>query len=106
LHVNQENLQRGEGKLVAENPLIGLRKRASHSEKMASEEGLSQDEKEFQKTFFSMSEMMKVLYEDYLERKRPFLGESSKGKSEEERILLRFLLHLHHHFSFFFKFKF
>jgi hypothetical protein len=27
--------------------------------------------------------MMKVLYEDYLERKRPVLGESSKGKSEE-----------------------
>jgi hypothetical protein len=31
-----------------------------------------------------MSEMVKVLYEDYLERKRPVLGESSKGKSEEE----------------------
>jgi hypothetical protein len=31
-----------------------------------------------------MSEMVKVLYEDYLERKRPNLGESSKGKSEEE----------------------
>jgi hypothetical protein len=30
-----------------------------------------------------MSEMMKVLYEDYLERKRPNLAESSKGKSEE-----------------------
>jgi hypothetical protein len=31
-----------------------------------------------------MSEMVKVLYEDYLERKRPNLGEFSKGKSEEE----------------------
>jgi hypothetical protein len=30
-----------------------------------------------------MSEMMKVLYDDYLERKRLVLGESSKGKSEE-----------------------
>jgi hypothetical protein len=82
--LTREKLQRGEGELVAENPLIGLRKRASHSEKMASEEGLSQDEKEFRKTFLAMSEMVKVLYEDYLERKRPNLGESSKGKSEEE----------------------
>jgi hypothetical protein len=31
-----------------------------------------------------MSEMVKILYEDYLEWKRPNLGESSKGKSEEE----------------------
>jgi hypothetical protein len=30
-----------------------------------------------------MSEMMKVLYEDYFERKRPNLGEYSNGKSEE-----------------------
>jgi hypothetical protein len=30
-----------------------------------------------------MLEMMKVLHEDYLERKRPDLGESLKGKSEE-----------------------
>jgi hypothetical protein len=30
-----------------------------------------------------MLEMMKVLYKDYLERKRPVLGEYSKGKSEE-----------------------
>ena len=49
---------------------------------MASEEGLSHDEKEFQKTFFAMSEMMKVLYDDYLEWKRSNLGESSKVKSE------------------------
>jgi hypothetical protein len=50
---------------------------------MASEEGLSQDEKEFPKTFFTMLDMIKVLCEDYLEQKRPNLGESSKGKSEE-----------------------
>jgi hypothetical protein len=82
--LTREKIQRGEGNIVVENPLIGLRKRASHSEKMASEEGLSQDEKEFRKTFLAMLEMVKVLYKDYLERKRPVLGESSKGKSEEE----------------------
>ena len=79
--ITRDKLQCGEGELVAENPLIGLRKRASHSEKMASKEGISQDEKEFRKTFLAMSEMVKVLYEDYLERKRLVLGESSKGKS-------------------------
>jgi hypothetical protein len=76
--LTREKLQCGEGELVKENPLIGLRKRASHSEKMTSEEGLSQDEKEFRKTFLAMSKMVKVLYEDYLEWKRPNLGESSK----------------------------
>jgi hypothetical protein len=45
-------------------------------------EGLYHDEIEFQKTLFAMSEMMKVLYDDYLEQKRPILGESSKTKSE------------------------
>ena len=65
--LTMEKLQHGEGDLVVENPLIGLRKRASHSEKMASEEGLSRDEKEFGKNFLAMSKMMKVLYEDYLE---------------------------------------
>ena len=65
--LTREKLQCGEGELVVENPLIGLRKRDSHSEKMASKEGLSQDEKEFQKTFLSVLEMVKVLYEDYLE---------------------------------------
>ena len=82
--LTREKIQRGEGELVEENPLIGLRKRSSHSEKMASEEGIFQDEKEFRKIFLAMSEMVKVLYEDYLERKRLVLGESSKGKSEEE----------------------
>jgi hypothetical protein len=60
-------MNRGEGDLVEENPEIGSRKRNSQSEKMASEEGLSHDEKEFRNTFFTMSKMMKVLYEDYLE---------------------------------------
>jgi hypothetical protein len=39
--LTREKIQHGEGKLVVENPLIGLRKRASHNEKMASEEGIS-----------------------------------------------------------------
>jgi hypothetical protein len=65
--LTREKLQCGEGELVKENPLIGLRKRDSHGEKMASEEGLSQDEKEFQKTFLAMLEMVKVLHENYLE---------------------------------------
>jgi hypothetical protein len=30
-----------------------------------------------------MLEMVKILYDDYLEKKRPILGESSKAKSEE-----------------------
>jgi hypothetical protein len=95
--LTREKLQRGEGKLVKENPLIGLRKRASHSEKMASEEGLSQDEKEFRKTFLAMSEMVKVLYEDYLERKDQIWVNLQREKVKRKRILLRFLLHLHHH---------
>jgi hypothetical protein len=45
--LTKENLLCGEGDIVEENPLIGLRKITSHSGKMASEEGLSQDEKEF-----------------------------------------------------------
>ena len=80
--LTKENIHHGEGNIVEDNPLIGLRKRTSQREKMASEEGLSHDEKEFQKTFFAMSEMMIVFYEDYLEQKIPVLGESSKGKSE------------------------
>jgi hypothetical protein len=82
--ITKERLNHGEGRIVEENPEIGSRKRASQSENMASEEGLYHDEKEFRKTFFAMSEMMKVLYEDYLEQKRPVLGESSKVKSEGE----------------------
>jgi hypothetical protein len=60
--LTRKKIQHGEGNIVSENPLIGLRKRASHNEKMASEEGLSFDEKEFQKTFLAMLEMVKVLY--------------------------------------------
>ena len=45
--ITRERLNRGEGELIEDNPDIGLRKRTSQSEKMASEEGLSQDEKEF-----------------------------------------------------------
>jgi hypothetical protein len=81
--ITREKMSHGEGDIVEENPLIGLRKRTSQSEKMTSEEILSNDEKEFRKTFFTMSEMMKVLYEDYFEWKTPNLGESSKVKSEE-----------------------
>jgi hypothetical protein len=43
--ITREKLNHGEGKIVEENPLIELRKRTSQSEKMASKEGLSQDEK-------------------------------------------------------------
>jgi hypothetical protein len=82
--LTREKLFRDEGDIVEENPLVGLRKINSQSDKMALEEGLSHDEKEFQKTFFAMLAMMKVLYADYLELKRPVFGESSKGKSEEE----------------------
>jgi hypothetical protein len=81
--ITRERMNHGEGELVEENPEIGSRKRTSQSEKMASEEGLSHDEKEFQNIFFAMLEMMKVICEDYLERKRLILGESLKVKSEE-----------------------
>jgi hypothetical protein len=40
--LTREKLQHGEGELVAKNPLIGLGKRASFKERMASEEGISQ----------------------------------------------------------------
>jgi hypothetical protein len=81
--ITKERLNCGEGELVEENPEIGLIKRTSQGEKMASKEGLSHEEKEFRKTFFTMSKMMKGLYDDYLEQKRPILGESSKVKNEE-----------------------
>ena len=57
--INRENLDIVEG-----YPEIESRKRTSQSEKMASEEGFSQHEREFQRTFFAMSEMVKVLYDD------------------------------------------
>jgi hypothetical protein len=62
--ITRENLSHGEGKIVEGYPEIGSRKRASQSEKMELEEGLCQNEREFQKTFFFMSEMVKVLYDD------------------------------------------
>jgi hypothetical protein len=63
--ITRERMNRGEGELVEENPEIGSRRRTFQSENMGSEEGLSHDDIEFQKTFFAMSEMVKVLYDDY-----------------------------------------
>jgi hypothetical protein len=54
-------------------------------EKITSKEGLSQDEKDIQKNLFSMSEMVKVLYEYYLEQKRSDqvnYSKRNKGKKE------------------------
>jgi hypothetical protein len=51
---------------------------------MSFEERMSQNEINFQKNFFSMFEMVKVLYDDYVEWKRPFQGESSKQEKNEE----------------------
>jgi hypothetical protein len=65
--ITRKRMNHGEGNLVEENHKIGLRKRTSQSKNMALKEGLSHDEIEFQKTFFAMSEMVKVLYDDYLE---------------------------------------
>ena len=52
--LTREKIHHAKGELVEENPLIVLRKRTSQSENMASKDGLSQDEKEFRKTFFTM----------------------------------------------------
>jgi hypothetical protein len=82
--ITREKLSHGEGNLVEGDHEIGSRKRTSQSEKMTSEEGMSQNEIEFQKTFFAMSEMVKFLYDDYLERKGPFQGEYSKQDKSEE----------------------
>jgi hypothetical protein len=62
--ITREKLSHGEGNIVEGIHEIGSRKRASQSENMASEEGLSQNEREFQRTLFSMSKMVKVLYDD------------------------------------------
>jgi hypothetical protein len=53
-------------------------------EKMESIGGLSQDEKEFINSVFSMAEMVKVLYEDYLERKRSPQVKASKNNKVKE----------------------
>jgi hypothetical protein len=81
--ITREKLIHGEGEFLEGDPEIRSRKRTSQSEKMASEEGLSQNEREFQRTLFAMSEMVKVLYDDYLEWKRPVQGEYSKKYKSE-----------------------
>ena len=81
--ITRENLSHGEGEFVEGDPEIGSRKMTSQREEMASKEGMSQNEIELQKNLFAMSYMVKVLYEDYLERKRPFQGESSKQDKSE-----------------------
>jgi hypothetical protein len=55
-------------------------------EKMAYKEGLSQHEKDMRKTLFAMSEMVKVLCEDYLERKRLVQEKYSKNDQSEEEL--------------------
>jgi hypothetical protein len=82
--ITREKLSRGGGYLVEGDREIGLRKRISQSEKMASEEVLSQNEREFQRNLFVLSEMVNVLYDDYLEWKRPFQGEYEKQDKSEE----------------------
>jgi hypothetical protein len=95
--IAREKLSHGEGDLVEGDPEIGSRKRTSQSEKMASKEGRSQSEREFQRTFFAMSNMVKVMYDDYLEQKDRFKGNlQRKPNVKKERTLLKFLLHLHH----------
>jgi len=51
---------------------------------MASTGGLSQDEKKFRNSVFSMAEMVKVLYEDYLEWKSTVqVKDSNNNKGKE-----------------------
>jgi hypothetical protein len=54
--------------------------------KMASIGGLSQDEKEIIDSVFSMAEMVKVLYEDYLERKSTVQVKASKNNKGKEEL--------------------
>jgi hypothetical protein len=50
---------------------------------MVTEGETSPRTREFEKSFFSMSEMVRVLYDDFLERKKPIIGEIfTKYKSE------------------------
>jgi hypothetical protein len=65
--ITRENLSHDEGELVEGYIEIGSRKRTSQSEEMASEEEMSLNEIKLQKSLFTMSEMVKILYEDYLE---------------------------------------
>jgi hypothetical protein len=82
--ITREKLSHGEGELVEGDPYIWSRKGTSQSYKMASKEGLSQNEREFQRTFFSMWEMVNMLYDDYLKQKRHFQGEYSKKDKIQE----------------------
>jgi hypothetical protein len=52
--------------------------------KMASTGRLSQNEKEIKDSVFSMAEMVKVLYEDYLERKSTVQVKASKNNKGKE----------------------
>jgi hypothetical protein len=54
--------------------------------KMASTRRLSQDEKELRDSVFSMAEMVKVLYEDYLERKSMVQVKASKNNKGKEEL--------------------
>ena len=54
--------------------------------KMASIGGLSQNEKEFRDSVFAMAEMVKVLYEDYLERKSTVQAKTSKNNKGKEAL--------------------
>jgi hypothetical protein len=47
--ITKKKLSHGEGDIFEENPLIGLRKRTSHSEKMASEDIFLMMRKTFKK---------------------------------------------------------
>ena len=50
---------------------------------MALEREISPRTKKLEDALFSMSKMVKVLYEDFLERKKPTMGDIlMKGKSE------------------------
>jgi hypothetical protein len=52
--------------------------------KMASTGGISQDEKKFRDSVFSMAEMVKVLYEDCVERKRRFKRKIQRTTKEKK----------------------
>jgi hypothetical protein len=65
--ITREKLSHSEGEIIEGGPEIGSRKRTSQSEEMALEDVMSQNEVKLQRTLFAMSEMVKVLYEDYLE---------------------------------------
>jgi hypothetical protein len=79
--ITRESISHGEGELVEGYPEIGSRKRTPQSENMASEEGVPQHKREFQRTFFAMPEIVKVLYDDYLGVKKT----GSRGTFKERQ---------------------